>query len=481
MMEFGIRSAVALWRECLAYAELYPKDDTGNLCALKPSAGARAIETRGYMMQRPHSYVEDAMKRKSEAGQALVFAALALVVLIGFAGLAIDMGALRYQKRLQQTAADGAAIAGATNLSFGGVTSGAQSAATANGFTDNSGGTTCTNNPGTVGCVTVTVNNPPLSGPHTSDSKYVEVLVTAVQPTYFMRVLGTNTETITARAVATNVSGGNGNGCLYTLGAPSSSIEGVNINGNATLNGPSCGIIDNGNFDTKGNALDVSAGTFGIAGDWNKTGQGGTVTCTNTPTSCPTPNMPAASDPLLNRTPALSPPCSPCTGGSTATAANGTFSPGTYSQISVGPGTWTFSAGTYIVTGSGGLSIGANATVTGTGVMFYFTNGATLSMAGTPTVNFTAPSSGQYAGILFYQDPNDTAGPVITGNASSFYDGVLYFPKANVTFQGNSSIGDVAIVVADALTLSGHPTVNLQGTAGLPPGVSVIANAVLVE
>jgi uncharacterized membrane protein len=92
----------------------------------------------------------------------LVFAALALVVLIGFAGLAIDMGALRYQKRLQQTAADGAAIAGATNLSFGGVTSGAQSAATANGFTDNTGGTTCTNNPGTVGCITVTVNNPPL-------------------------------------------------------------------------------------------------------------------------------------------------------------------------------------------------------------------------------------------------------------------------------------------------------------------------------
>jgi hypothetical protein len=127
------------------------------------------------------------------------------------------------------------------------------------------------------------------------------------------------------------------------------------------------------------------------------------------------------------------------------------------------------------------MTIGANATVTGSGVTFYFTNGATLSMAGTPTVNFTAPSSGQYAGILFYQDPNDTAGPVITGTPSNSYDGVLYFPKANVTFQGNSSIGDVAIVVADALTLSGHPTVNLQGTAGLPPGGSVIANAVLVE
>ena len=36
MVEFGIRPAIALWRGCLVYAELYPKDDAGNLCALKP-------------------------------------------------------------------------------------------------------------------------------------------------------------------------------------------------------------------------------------------------------------------------------------------------------------------------------------------------------------------------------------------------------------------------------------------------------------
>ena len=37
-----------------------------------------------------------------------------------------------------------------------------------------------------------------------------------------------------------------------------------------------------------------------------------------------------------------------------------TFSPGTYSSISVGPGSYTFNPGIYIVNGSGGLSIGAN-------------------------------------------------------------------------------------------------------------------------
>ena len=392
------------------------------------------------------------------------------------------MGTLRYQKRLQQSAADAAAIAGASNLasSSGGVSAGAVAASATNGFSAGSAGSGCPPPAPatTVGSVAVAVNNPPCSGPHNGDGKYVEVYVSEVQPTYFMSIFGVNSETITARAVATNLSGGNGGGCLYTLGPPSSSIEGVNINGNATLNGPSCGIVDNGNFNTKGNSLTVTAGTFGVSGDWDKSGPGGTVTCGPTQPTCPATDVPAATDPMLNRTTALTPPCSPCTGGGTWAAGDG---PGTYSSISIGPATVTFSPGVYVIDGSGGFSIGANATVSGTGVMFYFTNGATLNMAGTPTVNLTAPSSGQYAGILFYQDPNDTVGPVITGNASSTYDGVLYFPTANVTFQGNSSIGDVAIVIADALTLSGHPTVNLQGIAGLPSGVSVITNAVLVE
>ena len=61
-----------------------------------------------------------------------------------------------------------------------------------------------------MGTVCVQVNNPPLSGPHSSNAKYVEALVTVVQPTYFMKIFGVNSEAITARAVATNLSGGTG-------------------------------------------------------------------------------------------------------------------------------------------------------------------------------------------------------------------------------------------------------------------------------
>src|SRR6266404_9103832 len=102
------------------------------------------------------------MKRKNQSGQAWVGSAIAMVVLCGFAGLAIDMGTLRYQKRLQQTAADSAAIAGALNLEFrSGVQAGAVNAAGQNGFTDPNGGTpvsTCTAAGAAVGTVCVQVN-----------------------------------------------------------------------------------------------------------------------------------------------------------------------------------------------------------------------------------------------------------------------------------------------------------------------------------
>jgi len=198
------------------------------------------------------------MKSKKEAGQALVFTTLVLVALLGFVGLGIDMGMLRYEKRLQQSAADAAAIAGATNLNPNtGVQTGAQNASAANGFAYNTGGGACAAPPTnlTVGQVTVTVCNGPSTGPHTGNANYVEVFVSAGQQTYFMQIFGVNSKTVIARAVATNYSGAtNGSShynCLVTLGTPASSIEGVNINGHATLNASTCGIADNGNYNTQ--------------------------------------------------------------------------------------------------------------------------------------------------------------------------------------------------------------------------------------
>jgi hypothetical protein len=447
------------------------------------------------------------MKRNSEAGQALVFAALGLVCLLGFVGLGVDMGILRYEKRLQQTAADAAAIASATNLGLGGVQAAGLAASGANSFTDNTGGGACANSSNTaLGSINVTICNGPQAltingfavpaGPHSGNLSYVEAVVTVVQPTYFMKIFGVNKQTVIARAVATNYSGAtkgsNNYNCLITLGPPKSSIEGVNINGSAILNAPTCGISDNGNYNTQGNALTVKAGSFGVSGSKNVSGPGGSVTCYSGQTSCPEYGVSATPNPLAS----LTPPCSPCTAtGSISVSGGGTYteSPGVYSSITIdgtgkkGAPSVTFSPGIYVVTG-GNFTLKGNASLIGSGVMFYFTNGATFDASGGGNVldiQFTPPTSGTYQGILFYQNPTDTNGPKLGGDNNSNFGGILYFPGAQLTFFGNNVTYSSGMVIADAVSLSGNPTVNLQGQAGLPggtlPPALTVGTATLVE
>jgi hypothetical protein len=162
----------------------------------------------------------------------------------------------------------------------------------------------------------------------------------------------------------------------------------------------------------------------------------------------------------------------------------GTAVPGTtYNGISINGGNVNFPAGTYVIDG-GSFVCHGNPTITGTGVTFYFTNNATITCSGTDNIQFSAPSSGEYAGILFYQDPLDTNGPTLGGTTGTTFSGILYFPKAQVTFFGTNTTIAAGVVVADAIALSGTPTVNLAGASsvpgGLPPSFTV-GNAHLVE
>jgi hypothetical protein len=450
------------------------------------------------------------MRRNAQSGQALVFVALGLVVILGFVGLGIDMGVMRFQRRVQQTAADAAAIAEANDLGSGGVnTNAASTAVQANGL---SGATVQFNTacPTSVTTLTVTVNNPPLSGPHAggaNSADYVEVCVATLQPTYFTRIFGINSETVNARAVATDYSGAtNGNNsynCLITLGAPSNSIEGVNINGHADLNAPTCGIADNGNYNTKGSALTVTAGSFGVSGSNFQTGNGGSVTCMDGQTHCPQDGTPAARNPLGSLT---APAGGTQMGGLKLTGGGEITCPGgycTYSYINlVGNNAVTFDSGVYTINGTaaqGGLSCSGTPTITGTGVTFYFTNQATYGCQGNDTTTLTAPSSGTYQGVLMYQDSQDCncgsggcdngvvscgAGPAVGGNTGSQYNGILYFPNDLITFYGNNTSYSTGAVISEALALSGNPTLNLQGASGIPGGLPptfTLANATLVE
>ena len=351
----------------------------------------------------------------------------------------------------------------------------------------------CTASGAAVETTCVQVTDGPTTGPHSGDPKYVEVYVSKVHPTYFMKILGTTTEVVTARAVATNISGGPNSGCLYTLGPPSKTgIEGVNVTGSASLIATNCSILDNGDYDPNDPAVNVQACSFGVAG--TDTGKGQFVTC-NGAAKPPTYGIPSVANPLATLTPPTQPAASlSCPSKGTcdiSTKGTETLQPGTYSSIDFGKNsTTTLNPGIYYIDGSAGVTFEGKATVTGNGVMFYFTNGATTNAVGggnVPDLQLTAPSAStcpscpsQYDGILFYQDPTDTNAPSLGGDNNTTLNGVLYFPTVELSFFGNDSF-TAGIVVALAVSLTGSPTVTLNGTAGLPPGVSTISVATLVE
>jgi len=419
------------------------------------------------------------MRRKSEAGQALVFAVLALgILLMGFAGLGIDLGYLRYQKRLQQTAADGAAMAGAAELFYGssGVTGAAQHDASSNGFTDTTGASGC---PAAINCVTVAVNNPPASGPHSGDANFVEVIVTQVQPTFFMRILGINSESISARAVATS---NNGNGCLYTL---AKSGNGVSLSGFLnTLTANNCEIVDDSNMSLSGFFDTVSASSIGVAGTYTH----GLASVTPTPVT----GIQGFYDPLAYLTaPPTSGACipNPNVSGSGGTV---TINPGHYCNgITIqGSRNVVFSPGVYTITGanSSGFALQdtGSGSLTGNGVMFYNTvGGISLSVTGFSGPNLTAPTTnnagtGQIAGMLFWQAAGDTTSATMGGGIAASLAGIIYMPGAQLTIQTPISVAPYTILVVNSLSLQGFLLTLSADTSSLPGG-SPIRNTTLVE
>ena len=189
------------------------------------------------MITRTHS---------QEKGTILPLAAVVVLTLVAFMGLAFDASYLYFEKRRAQTAADAGAIGGAQELLRGtpaNVTTAARKDTALNRFTHGSDG------------VDVTVNNPPSSGPRVGNAGFVEVIVTRPRPTWFMQVLGVQSSTVKARAVA-GLS--DSSGCVYALNRDTSnSNNGIFVNG-TTNSVFDCGVYSNANFRTVGGACVVT-------------------------------------------------------------------------------------------------------------------------------------------------------------------------------------------------------------------------------
>ncbi len=78
-------------------------------------------------------------------------------------------------------------------------------------------------------------------------------------------------------------------------------------------------------------------------------------------------------------------------------------------------------------------------------------------MAGGTAANLTAPSSGDWQGILFYQDRNDTTMSSLVGGSLQSLNGALYFPAAHLSYTGGSSSNATATtIISDTLEMNGN-------------------------
>ena len=199
------------------------------------------------------------MKRmRDESGQAVILVALCLTCILGFVGFATDVGVLLHAKRNLQIAADAAAIAGANEINIDStqIVAAGKAASAQNGVTDSVNG------------ASVTVTNGPLYGPNKGTKGYIEAIVMAPQPTFFMGLFRfTSTMPVAARAVAFN-GAINGSGCLHALNG--SDADTINLQGHFTVDAPGCQVLDNSTnacgLDFTGNAGSLTAGSVSVAG-----------------------------------------------------------------------------------------------------------------------------------------------------------------------------------------------------------------------
>ncbi|MBE7159247.1 MAG: hypothetical protein INR62_12600, partial [Rhodospirillales bacterium] len=430
---------------------------------------------------------------RDESGQALVIGALSLVVLMGALGLAIDGGQLRYQKRQMQLAADAAALAAALEVSTCGTTTNCSAMQTAaknalaeNGFTSSSLLTNCASRTGVT--LELTVSNPPCAlpgDPNYGQSGYVEVIVSEPVPTVFARVLGISKVPIMARSEAAPTGTSN---CVYALDPASSSAVAVDVGAAVSS---SCGIVVE---STSSNALQCILGSISAR---SITVSGGVYSawCSMNPTPATRAAAPSPADPLSSLTKPAVPACgsstrSPYNGSNGALTITGTatLSPA-YAYcggITIKSGAnVTLQPGTYVLTsksGVGGLSIDVGATVNGTGVTFYNdgpVGGVTMSRSTTTAgaVTLVAPTTGVYAGILFFQHPQDTAQATLIGTAAwnTVLEGAYYFPKAKVV-TAFSGAANYNILVAYDIEFASLNGANVSSTSVFTSNYSSLTN-----
>ncbi len=402
--------------------------------------------------------------RRDRSGVVAVATTLSMTALLGIAGLSTDVGVWYASKRTVQSAADSAALAGALETLRTGTAAtivlAAERDAIINGVDIAAGDI-------------VSVNRPPLSGPNMGNADAVEVVIEHSAPLFFSRFFLDAPVTVAGRAVA--VADIN-DSCVWGLDRTARGA--VRVTGGAQV-AIDCGMVVNSDDPealTQDGSSCLNATRIKVVGGYNG--------------DCVAPNPKTGTAPATDPLKTLAPPeHGGCDEPGRVVVAGGrstTLSPGVYcGGISiVADSSVTFQAGLYVLDG-GGLSIGGQATATGTNVSFFLTENscaiANVSIQAGATVSLSAPTVGYYPngnGVLFFHDRNSPSNVShnLTGGSTTNLEGIIYFPNQDLHYAGGAAETDSPImIIARSVSFSGNSQL------GSFDGSAVETNPLLIE
>ncbi len=407
----------------------------------------------------------------TERGQVLILFVLALGVLMGMVAMSIDVGMILHERRSVQNAADAAALAGVPELpdSPGAAEAKALEWAENNGYTSENG-------------ATITVNTP-----YQGDVNSIEVIIDVEEPFIFARALGLDSVDVSARAVAGFEPETIGKSAAILLlnehECSAFQMVGTNdlsiINNGAIMVNSDCADEQNAAINKGGSSVaTIEGGIFYYKeGNWTLSGSGALI-----PEPEPVPSR--ISDPLVD----LVPPdlyaigTSPDSGGTAADPETLNVSTGTYT---LHPGVYwgglqlqaenvTLLPGIYIMAG-GGFAIGGSGLVAGDDVFIYNTfdpenlspnadgQCGSIKLGGTAAYTLTAPTSGAYKDVLFWQDEacTDVVRIAGSGEGGGGGSGIFYAPSAQLELVGGGDLGALQMIV-DTISFGGGSTINIE-------------------
>lgn len=448
-----------------------------------------------------------------EKGVTLVYVAISLPVILGFAGIGIDIAVWNLDKRESQAMSDAVAMSAGVSVlrsgNYATINAAGLAGAVENGYSV-AGLVTSANGYVNAAGHSITINNPPLLGPRSAavwgdpdgdgiagDTESIEVYVRRPAPVLFSSmVIQINTDPFLKSRTVINAINEPGENCMIALDP---SPGGITLNGNVTVN-LDCGALTNGDLNINGGAcLDATQILVVDSADPNCVPAVPTITRPD-----PLRFLPE----IERRT---------CDVNGATTVNNGNVKE-MYPKpdgilvicgdIHINPGgTLELHPGVYVLKGVNLSVLGTLDTVGG--AMIYITEDATnansIAIAGGATVNFdplmpglinladnTAcatnnnvfppPPGGPtfmactwvadlsdgsmpqgheldeiYEGIAFFADRDTPAGVnySFSGGATMSINGVIYLPGGDVSWAGGAA-ADVKAILAANVTVSGN-------------------------